>query len=522
MDSNQSKRYCQCGIRLARDNPDSRCSACQRKARDRALHPPEVPAEFWETDQLRDAFAGQHMGQVIRAYRHHPFHGTRVLSQELVAGWLGITQTQLSRLESGRPVRDLDRLVRWAQTLRIPARHLWFDLPGQRRGAAEHVEHGAATHQPLVIADLTDLLHLLDAGIPLMLSAAWSPSPSSKVVPVDRRHLTKAVLTAPLIPAAVQARLADEARFPVDATLVDAYERTAARLAGKYIAHDPNALAPEAATYADRALALLDRPMAGELRHRLSAVAVSLCAQTGLLALHTATTSQARRYLALARDAAADSQDPTLSAQALGASSELHSPLTYGGNRGNPERAVTMLDQAIANMGKADGHTQGWLYLWRADAASDAEDIDTAWANVERAHQALATVAGSGQGLFSPAGLFRGLNGRAGLTHSQALTQTVAGRYGEADPALVALSQRMTGRGYVIVMCDLAAVRVAAGEPEGACQALGDALDRALAAGYTRGIERILGVRGRFHDTWAQLECVRALDDQLRLALLPA
>lgn len=68
-------------------------------------------------------------------------------------------------------------------------------------------------------------------------------------------------------------------------------------------------------------------------------------------------------------------------------------------------------------------------------------------------------------------------------------------------------------------MCDLAVARAAAGEPEGACQALGDALDRALAAGYTRGIERILGVRGRFHDAWAQLDCVRALDDQLRLTL---
>lgn len=79
----------------------------------------------------------------------------------------------------------------------------------------------------------------------------------------------------PLIPAALQARLADEARFPVDATLIDVYERTATRLAGKYITHDPHVLAPEAAAYADRALAHLDRPMAGELRHRLSAVAVS-------------------------------------------------------------------------------------------------------------------------------------------------------------------------------------------------------------------------------------------------------
>jgi transcriptional regulator with XRE-family HTH domain len=56
------------------------------------------------------------------------------LSQELVAGWLGLTQAQLSRIENGPPIRDLGKLIHWADTLRIPAEHLWFDLPEQRRG----------------------------------------------------------------------------------------------------------------------------------------------------------------------------------------------------------------------------------------------------------------------------------------------------------------------------------------------------------------------------------------------------
>jgi transcriptional regulator with XRE-family HTH domain len=132
MDSTRAVRYCRCGTRLARDNTDTLCSPCWKKRQDAALSPPDVPPEFWETDQLRDALANWHMGRVVYAYRAHPFHGPRPLPQELVAGWFGITQTQLSRIENGPPIQDLDRLIRWAQTLGIPAHLLWFKLPAQR------------------------------------------------------------------------------------------------------------------------------------------------------------------------------------------------------------------------------------------------------------------------------------------------------------------------------------------------------------------------------------------------------
>lgn len=97
--------------------------------------PPDVPAEFWRTDQLRDAFAAQHIGLVSVAYRLNPCH-RRSISQERLGTWLGLTQAQVSRTESGPPVRDLDRLTHWARTLRLPSHLLWFDLPGQRRVAA--------------------------------------------------------------------------------------------------------------------------------------------------------------------------------------------------------------------------------------------------------------------------------------------------------------------------------------------------------------------------------------------------
>ncbi|MBO2448728.1 hypothetical protein J4573_16620 [Actinomadura barringtoniae] len=91
-----------------------------------------MPDGFWGADIVSDALASWHMGRVIRAYRHHPWHGARPLPQEIVAGWLNVTQTQLSRIESGAPPRDLDKLVKWAQTLSIPEPLLWFKLPTER------------------------------------------------------------------------------------------------------------------------------------------------------------------------------------------------------------------------------------------------------------------------------------------------------------------------------------------------------------------------------------------------------
>ncbi|MBK1784451.1 helix-turn-helix domain-containing protein [Prauserella cavernicola] len=80
---------------------------------------------------MRDAFATRDMGAVLRAYRYHPAHGHRALPQETVSRWLGtVTQSQLSRIESGRNKVDaLDKLVHFAQALKMPPELLWFSLP---------------------------------------------------------------------------------------------------------------------------------------------------------------------------------------------------------------------------------------------------------------------------------------------------------------------------------------------------------------------------------------------------------
>lgn len=122
-------RYCcSCGARLARDNTSIHCAICEKKARALLARPPDVPPEFWATEQMRDALASWHMGKVIAAYRGHPYHD-RPLSQQIVAGWVHTSQAHLSRIENGPPIKDLDRLIQWAKLLGIPEDLLWFKLP---------------------------------------------------------------------------------------------------------------------------------------------------------------------------------------------------------------------------------------------------------------------------------------------------------------------------------------------------------------------------------------------------------
>ncbi|MEU6402842.1 helix-turn-helix domain-containing protein [Streptomyces sp. NPDC046985] len=143
----QQVRYCSCGTRLARDNRGTLCASCLRRRETTAVNqPPHVPAEFWQDERLREALASWHMGQVFYAYRVHPWHN-RVVSQETLAGWLGLTQAQLSRIEGAATApQDLSKLMSWAHSLRVPADLLWFKLrrePLPPQPTLERTEHAA-------------------------------------------------------------------------------------------------------------------------------------------------------------------------------------------------------------------------------------------------------------------------------------------------------------------------------------------------------------------------------------------
>ncbi len=121
-------RRCRCGTRLARDNAGPLCGACRTSTRMmKTGKPPVVPPSFWRDAPMREALKTWNMGRVLAAYRTHPHHG-RPLPQDLVAGWAGLSQAQLSRIERGPAIKDLGKLIQWAQLLGIPEDSLWFRL----------------------------------------------------------------------------------------------------------------------------------------------------------------------------------------------------------------------------------------------------------------------------------------------------------------------------------------------------------------------------------------------------------
>ena len=158
-----SKRHCRCGTELAADNTGSLCSTCQRSAR--ADGPPEVPAEFWHEPRVVEALSARHIGRLIRAWRTHPYHG-RTIAQDRAARWLATTQSQLSRIETGPAIMQLDRLSFWASVIGAPAELLWFTpSPAGQAVAGERQapdDQRLAAEQLVVIDDQWSALHTVE------------------------------------------------------------------------------------------------------------------------------------------------------------------------------------------------------------------------------------------------------------------------------------------------------------------------------------------------------------------------
>ncbi|GAA2692027.1 MULTISPECIES: helix-turn-helix domain-containing protein [Actinosynnema] len=126
-----TRRACpSCGALIAADNSDRLCHRCRRNARADIYGPPALTEEFWDHPVLASAFAARDMGAVLAAYRHHPQHVSRI-TQDRMATWLGISQAQLSRYETGEnPIDRIERLRHFARALSIPGDRLWFDRVG--------------------------------------------------------------------------------------------------------------------------------------------------------------------------------------------------------------------------------------------------------------------------------------------------------------------------------------------------------------------------------------------------------
>lgn len=125
MGERTNRRTCdRCGSVLARDNPGSLCNPCARTVVGDSAAVPAHSTIFWEHPNIKAALGARHFGHLMYAYRlaHDP-----PVTQAELGHWLGLTQGQVSRIErSASPVRDLERLDRWARVMRVPSDKLWF------------------------------------------------------------------------------------------------------------------------------------------------------------------------------------------------------------------------------------------------------------------------------------------------------------------------------------------------------------------------------------------------------------
>jgi len=309
-------RYCaRCGARLASDNTATACRPCQRTAREAGERPPEVPREFWDDPQLRDALIRErHIGHAVRSYREHPFHGQRPISQSLAAKWLNISQTQLSRIEKGRPLHDLDRLIQWAKTLRIPTEMLWFSLPDSE---AKYLASTAVSPSNSIIT-LDNPTDAPRSESQVTTDPLHESFAADTVEDVKRREFLIGAATAAGF-SAIGAITAREAiRLEIGSSLigrssvtdVDEWREICAEYGESYPATEPTELLKSLMVDMYSLKAAM-QAIPGESRQRaLRGVGAMLSAFTAQTIANLGNLSEARRWWRTARNGADESEDP--------------------------------------------------------------------------------------------------------------------------------------------------------------------------------------------------------------------
>ncbi len=403
-------RYCRCGTHLAADHPGRQCARCQRASRNKLIAPPQVPAEFWQTEQFRDAFAAQHIGRISRAFRIHPYHhavdGPSGISQTLLGQWLGLRQPQISRIETGAPIPNLDTLVYWARVLRVPAELLWFTLPDDRSQLAttepaappltESTSNGAPELPAGGVPPASDTSdeHADDPERDPVLSAPWNHLGTVKVAIVlsggdgwvKRRvflSLTGPALTAPAHPWLVHE--------PEPLVSGLAGRRVSGELVGRLSAMvtelrrmDDVAGGGSVLTMAQQTFAwvtgLLDQASYNEHTGRaLHVVLAELGQLCGWSAYDAGHHELAQRYNVAGLRAAHSADDRPLGAHILAS-------LAHQASRGQPAEAVTLIETAVAGTrGQATPALLAELHIRHAEALGTLRDTSGCTAAISEA-----------------------------------------------------------------------------------------------------------------------------------------
>lgn len=321
--------------------------------------------------------------------------------------------------------------------------------------------------------------------------------------------LGKAGLTAACAPLERLAGL----RTPTcvdDGYLADLESRGAA-LNASYASATSFDLLGDAREHANRLTTALDGEMLPRQRTRLVSLFGDAALLIGWLHQDLEQRADARAYFELAASLAHESADEILRARVLRCQSTLHSSVPRGGIGGHAGTALRFAEEATATLPPhANPHTRLQVLAREAVERAASRDPSLCRRLLDRAAKALSDVRAADPDRLAA----------EALVSVEGLCLTLLGRASDGINTLSRAAPHVSaGRQRANVLADLARAHVLNGDPEQACARLVAALGEATPVGYAVGVRRILGVRAGFDPRWADLACVRELDERLRLAV---
>ncbi|MGH3613633.1 MAG: hypothetical protein ACRDRK_13790 [Pseudonocardia sp.] len=199
--------------------------------------------------------------------------------------------------------------------------------------------------------------------------------------------------------------------------------------------------------------------------------------------------------------------------QLLGAAILAHAAFVPGwaGDRDGATERLTAA-RAYARRGSAPALNRAWIDAVDAECAVRCGDPNTALSLISRAEAELA-VDDAPQPVPDWLNWFNSVR----LAAFKGNTELAAGHLKRARTTLTAVLDTLPSsdvKQRSVVLGDLAAVAVAAGDVEEACRAAGAALDELSRTWYATGMDRIRDVRRSLRG-WQEQSCVRELDDRL-------
>jgi hypothetical protein len=321
--------------------------------------------------------------------------------------------------------------------------------------------------------------------------------------PVNRRKFTTKVPPTIILGTCVtRPRPTDPLRAEID------------EVTGAYATSSPQKLLPRARRLLDKITRMFGQPMRDGARRRLLVDASEVAAVAGWMARFANHPGEADAYFTQALKFAAQSGVDRALGCAFASAAMVHG---IDSGTGDSATALGML-QAAEELLPAQGLMTKVVVMRQAEELAALDGDEQRYAGLkalERSERIVAT--DDGEGLYAR---------RGHLSFTDAQITSWAGRIevrlGRINDGLARLHQWTSEpvvnmRTPAVRLADVALGHTAARDPEPACTAAIRSLDASQAVGYLVGMDRVHRVRDSMPPEWTPLDCVRELDERLRI-----